>query len=1566
MKKTQKQFVVSWMLLMVMIMNLFPIGTVYAADIPASVLTGLTASVIQDGSAIPQGGTITSIEPIRVNISFGVPVSGDDPTPTDPVQKGDTVSIDVSDAFTVVSGAPIELKMGSILVGHATFSTDPDTNMVTATVTFDGDDEVFDGTYNTVTVEFGGDFNYDASGDAGNAGDYTVAILEKTYTVNVPALPIVYDVEKTGTANLADQSITWTINVEATQGSANIDLAGYRFIDNLQTVGAYIPDSFQVDGVGLTPDFADNVLSYGFPDSSISPKTVTFKTAIADSSYYAASQQKISNKAQLQNSELTVVDEGQFEVSFTPKWIAKAGASSDAGSTGIYDPTNRTITWTITANQMGATLNNVVITDVLPNGLSFQSAGWQSWNGSDWNTSTSITPNANGEYTIGDINAMILLTIVTSVPDDQYTTGRSTYSNSATIRWDGLPGSGLGSGSVSVGVGYNAISKSGVANPLNQKVRWTVNVDTRGQSIPELKVYDLLVYGNSITLSTVSGIPADVLNSNLTPQYGQKYAGNFSGSYTVSVIPILQGGVRVADLLEITGLSTSATNVFSFDSQVLNPNIFAGNTTSTLRNTATLFSASSRLNAATGSVSYTNRMLRKEMLKREAMPDPAAGVNTQRTSTVSEGFDYQDKSVIFRLNVNADGINLTNATNAAGLTLGAATLTDTLPAGWEFIDIVPGLKHLIFEGTGSGSTVSATDTTPDTVLGLVEDFSMDGTATFTFTTLDKPYVILVKAKPTSETAAAYFDSNETTTVRNNVSLKTENWTTGVNHYQDVTIISQILEKSTTQPKAGELLWTVEYKPYDIGQTGEKLEDQIPLGIDLRTDASGNLIIPGNISVYELTLNADGSHTLGNSVDLVPGTNLSYNNATRVLSFIFPDNQKAYRFSYLTDITGEPGTISNKVLLIGADTDLEETSKVYLISASDGSASLLKNGWITITKTNGQSPLAGAEFTLYALDGTTVIKKGITGINGTVKLKVIPDGKYILRETAAPAGYKLEGVDHSLVVATNGSTVTASIDGKTGANANTIIVQNYIEGTAGNLTISKTATGNGADTTKAFDFTLTLGGATGTYSYIGHGLTGGTITSGDTISLTHGQSITITGLPAGATYSVAEADYADDGYTTASTGATGSIVADETQTASFTNIRTVGNLTISKTVAGNAGDFDKKFDFTLTLNGNGADRAYSYTGNGVKDGIIKSGDTFSLAHGQSITITGLPAEATYSVTEADYAGDGYTKTSTGEAGSILTDNTKTAAFTNTKNRSSSSPDTGNLTISKTVSGISADRTQKFLFTVTFSGATGSYQYTGNGIPNGIIKSGDTVSIAHGQSITITGLPAGTAYQVKEEEKTAVGYSVESAGSTGTIYSSQNHVAAFTNTIKPISSGSLIINKNVTGQGADLAKKFDFTVTFIGAPDVYPYSGVAIGTIRSGGTISLADGESITITGLPIGTQYAVTEVDYTDAGYTATSTGATGTIATGMLQTATFTNNHGNINGTPVTPGENLGDGSVPQGNSNIGDDGMPKTGDNQTNDFTKFWLLFFSIAFIVLYILDSALRKKHFIQGHRR
>ena len=100
----------------------------------------------------------------------------------------------------------------------------------------------------------------------------------------------------------------------------------------------------------------------------------------------------------------------------------------------------------------------------------------------------------------------------------------------------------------------------------------------------------------------------------------------------------------------------------------------------------------------------------------------------------------------------------------------------------------------------------------------------------------------------------------------------------------------------------------------------------------------------------------------------------------------------------------------------------------------------------------------------------------------------------------------------------------------------------------------------------------------------------------------------------------------------------------------------GNLTVSKTVAGNAGDTEQKFTFTVTLN-----RSISGTYGDMT--FNKGTAVITLKHGESSTATKLPADIHYTVTESD--NDGYTVTANGDTGVISDGKTAVAAFTNTK-------------------------------------------------------------------------------------------------------------------------------------------------------------------------------------------------------------------------------------------------------------------------------------------------------------
>ena len=123
-----------------------------------------------------------------------------------------------------------------------------------------------------------------------------------------------------------------------------------------------------------------------------------------------------------------------------------------------------------------------------------------------------------------------------------------------------------------------------------------------------------------------------------------------------------------------------------------------------------------------------------------------------------------------------------------------------------------------------------------------------------------------------------------------------------------------------------------------------------------------------------------------------------------------------------------------------------------------------------------------------------------------------------------------------------------VDG-TVLNTDTVLYGRW-KATHGNLSVAKTVAGNNGDTSKAFNFTVTLGdtGINGTF---------GEMTFADgvaTFVLKHGESKTALKLPAGITYTVTETEADKGGYTTTSVNASGSIIKDNTAAVSFTNTR----------------------------------------------------------------------------------------------------------------------------------------------------------------------------------------------------------------------------------------------------------------------------------------------------------------------------------------------------------------------------------------------------------------------------
>ena len=1371
-------------------------------------LGNLTISIKQNGSSVTE---IIAGQNFTAEGSFDVPVEGDGIIdPNQCVSYGDFAILKLDDSITIVGSPTLHLTFNGEKVGTLTFENHQ------ARINFNGE-VLKDPGISNVSCEFGAAMKYTGTNVTEENPKNIIYVLGKEFTVKAPEIPITQTQIKTGRLSDDKTQIEWTVKVNAKK-SNDISLLGYKFQDNLTNVGEYVEDSFMINGSEPSPKVipdAGNLLSFEFGDVK-GEQIITFRTKIPGDMLIKGGT--ISNTATF--GKETQVNTNTVPINIQKKTlIKKEGKPGDGLSGGTYNPNNRTITWSVTVNQDQIPLQDLTITDILPTspaGLSWKSAKWEYESAADtWtelttgdgltNVPTYATEPGSGQYTLtGTTSKKVRLTIVCDVANDAYVGAVKTYRNTAALTWTGMP-NGTFSDSADAGIGIDSLTKGHVStNYALRQIEWTATVDLKNQSgfydPASLKVYDLLIYGDSVNLdSTNLNTLVGGEYKKLAPKYGQKVVdegGTENENWTknglnFTIQPVTAGSARVGDLLVVSGFNTDKAYTYNFKSQVLDPNIFASNTGKYISNTASLYYGTVYLDDGNAGTTYNSSILSKQVLKAE----------TNTVGNSENSFNSLDKTAVFRLNINTEGYDLTGAEIENGK-LGKVTVTDILPVGWSFVDISSDVKYQLYT---SSDTLVMDDS------DIIESIDISGQrAAFVFKKLDKAYYILVKAQLSDDQYLKYLEASYANgrtdpyqTAANTVKMTAEgdnNWNPGTT--TSVQVSTQFLIKNVNTGKEP-LEWTIKFNPYDLPDFKNiKITDKIPVGLELPFERNGSLDLTAfHITEYDQMINGAFPTSGGNVLTTEQlQDRISYDKDTRLLTFT-PTDGKLYLIVYTTEVTGNVGsTLKNQVSVSGSSIDGTGTNASYQVDSSHASATLVRNGYLDIRKVNTQNQIInGAVFTLYT--DKTLQNPVLTSImrpDGTLRINPIPAPKafddpaftYYLKETTVPDTYESDNMIYIVTVAkdSNNKTIT-TVAGKTAGEVLTVV--NYQPDTVGNLSIRKMVDGNAGDINKDFDFTIRLTGQNidGTYNYIGSGNKENgqlTITDGlGTVQLKHNESITITGLPKDTIYTVTEKDYSASGYSSASTGSSGKIETDKVQSAAFVNTKYLpGSLIIKKTVAGNSNETGP-FEFTVTFtkpDGTPDDSSYDYTITG--DALakhIKSGGTISISDGQSATITGLPKDTDYSVFEKDYSVNGYSTASTGSAGTIKTDEEHVAAFINTKILP------GSLIISKTVAGSGADTKKKFDFTVTFN-ASGTYFYTGKGVSDGTIKSGDKISLSDGESISITGLPDGTKYQVTEASYSSERYTATQTGDTGTIRTLETSTAAFTNTYRrPTSSG-----------------------------------------------------------------------------------------------------------------------------------------------------------------------------------
>ncbi|MBQ4640296.1 MAG: BspA family leucine-rich repeat surface protein, partial [Clostridia bacterium] len=523
-----------------------------------------------------------------------------------------------------------------------------------------------------------------------------------------------------------------------------------------------------------------------------------------------------------------------------------------------------------------------------------------------------------------------------------------------------------------------------------------------------------------------------------------------------------------------------------------------------------------------------------------------------------------------------------------------------------------------------------------------------------------------------------------------------------------------------------------------------------------------------------------------------------------------------------------------------------------------------------------------EFTFFLLDETgTPVAETANGADGSV---LFPQMTYNEEGSWEYTVVEAAGNDNTVEYSAQQIQVLVTAKDEKGDGTLTVTVDYSPEEKTitneikpGALAITKTlVSSNQAHQQKPFTFTLQLTDHTGAAlngTYTLNGTERLTVKDGTaTLLIKGGETSIITGLPAGAEYSIEEK--AEAGFTCISAGESGVIAPTQTAQASFTNTYAA------------QGTYDFRVHKTLT----GREAAAGEFRFALQDEAGNELETAANNADGSVTFSSLSfthqdtGTKTYRITELDTKAAGVTYDKTvQEIVLTITDNGD-----------------GTLTVEDNLDGQAAE------FTNVYNDKTAVHvekiwQDENNLLGmrpdsvtvvlyrNGEQQAEQVLNGQNGWKHTFADLAA------FDEDGVTYTYTVKEAPVSGydSMLSARDGVQVFTNTVQ----GVLDVSKTVEA-GLDNTKAFAFTVTLTraDAPLTAPITLVKDGassplTPDQDGKVyfSLKNGEKVRLTGLPIGTKYLVEEAP--EAGYTATAENAEGIILRYEAHHAAFTNTY---------------------------------------------------------------------------
>lgn len=863
----------------------------------------------------------------------------------------------------------------------------------------------------------------------------------KEDTSNNVSIPIYY-IEKTGSYDSVDKQIDWTIIINQN----GVTIPNAVLTDTLPADLTLDTDSIEIDDVPIV--WPDTNITYTDPDltidiggilGSISEQhKIEFSTYVATSVYEENGDFEISDGFENRYTNTAVLagtnvpdnanDANDDPVGVATTVLRKVGGGTDSSNPDRYDRENAEITWIITVNPNQISIDNPVVTDLIPTGQEYIPDSGTISGGTESHVEgfsfDATDPDASHTgtltYTFGtkpalmfiaggvSINETYTIKFKTRVTDENvYAANRSnvTYRNTATMTSDNIPAA---SDEGTQRVDSEVVDKSNEDyNYVTREIDWKIQVNENKMDLDNVVVTDNINKGMEYVAGSfmLDGVPIDdsIVYSD-SPADPDAHSGTLTYNF---------------------GSITNEYNI-TFKTKVTDLKVFNTNGTKSFSNSATI----------------TTDLVPTGVTNSDSQP-----VNN---TVIGKSGDYTTGNTFidWTITVNTNDIPLTNGLISDQLQEGLALDTTSVklyhattnPANGNLIqggeialtgdNVSYSVDTRLFEFTipapvsGGYILTFRTDVTDKDQTPFTNEASFNGSGTLQ-QGAENPIAVSWSGSGSSGTGdvgsmdVVKVDRNDHSNKLAGAEFELEDMYGNI--VQRVTSDgsgSALFERlrfdvdytvREVAPPIGYLLSSEEYTfQIDSAEDNKNLtynyeNDPIVGSITFtKYDANSNPLVGAEFTLYDSGDSAVGTATSGTD-GVVLFENVQYG--------VYTIQETTPPEGYL---------LSSEVL------NATVTQNGVTVTATPKSLSNTTiKGNITLTKYDMVSnPLEGAVFTLYDA-GNNAVGTATSTVEGVVLFENVDYGSYTIRETTPPEGYRLSSEVLSASITTEGETVTAN-------------------------------------------------------------------------------------------------------------------------------------------------------------------------------------------------------------------------------------------------------------------------------------------------------------------------------------------------------------------------------------------------------------------------------------------------------------------------------------------------------------------------------------------------------------